>query len=582
MTTRQRIWTLGFAGAKTCCILMCALENAAPAQACLTNRVSLDANGQEIAYGYNGGIAAYGRFVTFTTSAALLPADNNAGTNDIYLVDTASGSLELISLTYQGGSGNLPSEMPADLSEDGRMVAFHSRATNMLPGQGTDENAFVRDRVLGLTRMVSVSSTGVEGGSVAQPRISGDGRYVVFVSLGAMLFPGDNNNRNDVFVRDLVAGTTELVSITSTGTVGNNDSGNIAGADISRGGRFVVFPSGATNLISGYVPAFMDIYLRDRLLGVTSVVSRGLNGQLSNGGSSQPVCSEDGQMIAFMSAASNLVSGDTNSKIDIFVRNIGTGMTDRVSVSSTLAQGNDWSTSPSISPDGRFVGFMSMATNLVPGDNNGAWDVFMHDRVTRQLERISVNANGLESNGDSYFLSMSRDAVELVFHSVGSNLVPGDTNLNSDVFHRRCGAPAGYCVAKVNSQGCVPAMSTLGIPMASGTQAFLLEAQQVLNHKAGMLLFSIAGPNAAPFGGGTLCLLQPVKRTPGQNSGGSIAGVDCSGTFSFDFNAWIASGVNPALVAGCTVWAQYWSRDPGFPAPFNSSLTDAQTFVIWP
>ena len=97
-----------------------------------------------------------------------------------------------------------------------------------------------------------------------------------------------------------------------------------------------------------------------------------------------------------------------------------------------------------------------------------------------------------------------------------------------------------------------------------------------------MLLYSTAGPNAAPFFGGTLCVLPPVKRTPGQNSGGSIAGVDCSGTFSIDFNAWIASGVNPALIAGCTVWAQYWSRDPGFPAPFNSSLTDAQTFVIWP
>jgi hypothetical protein len=97
-----------------------------------------------------------------------------------------------------------------------------------------------------------------------------------------------------------------------------------------------------------------------------------------------------------------------------------------------------------------------------------------------------------------------------------------------------------------------------------------------------MLLYSTSGALAAPFAGGILCLQAPIRRTPPQSSGGSTVGSDCTGVFVFDFNAWIASGADPALVAGVSVWTQYWSRDPGFPPPANASLTDAATFVVWP
>ena len=123
-------------------------------------------------------------------------------------------------------------------------------------------------------------------------------------------------------------------------------------------------------------------------------------------------------------------------------------------------------------------------------------------------------------------------------------------------------------------------MSASGIPSASGAQGFFLDAQLILNHKAGLLIYSTTGSNAAPFAGGTLCVLPPVRRTPGQNSGGSSVGVDCTGTFSFDFNAWIATGSNPALLAGATVWAQYWSRDPQ--SSWGTVLTDALGFYINP
>jgi hypothetical protein len=177
---------------------------------------------------------------------------------------------------------------------------------------------------------------------------------------------------------------------------------------------------------------------------------------------------------------------------------------------------------------------------------------------------------------------LSRDAHVVVFGSLGQNLVPNDTNGVSDIFLRTCLAPTSYCTAKRNSLGCLPSVGTTGVPMASWPTGFTIDAERVLNQKQGMLIYSTAGAAAVPFAGGTLCLQGPLQRTPVQGSGGTPGAMNCTGTFSLDFNAWIASGANPALVAGATVWAQYWSRDPGFAPPDNVSLTDATTFVIRP
>jgi len=567
----------------TCCVLLGCAVPGALAQNCSTQRVSLGVNGQEFGtYASYSSISPYGRFVTFVTPESLLPIDTNGTWADTYLVDAYSGAMELVSVTPQGVSGNLDSVGPTDISDDGSLVAFVSNATDILPGLSNFSHLFVRDRALGVTSLVSVSSTGVEGDGVGTPHMTGDGRYVAFVSSWGPFYPGDLNNSLDIFVRDLQTNTTDLISISTSGTTGNNHSGSIDGPCISRDGRFIAFESLATDLAAGYTPISKDIYLRDRLLGVTSVVTRSSTGQPGNGISAAPFCSDDGNIIAFTSAATNLVPGDTNAVTDAFTYNVSTGITKRVSVNSLAIEGNARSVAGCVSADGGFIGFQSMASNLVPGDTNGTLDVFLLDRRNNQLERISVNANGIESNGASFGIAVSRDAAELAYQSIGSNLVPGDTNGVWDVFHRRCSLPVGYCTAKINSAGCQPTTSTSGIPMASGTQPFLVNAKDVLNQKPGLLIYSTAGSNAVPFAGGTLCLLAPVRRTPGQNSGGSIAGVDCTGTFSFDFNAWIASGSNPNLLAGATVWAQYWSRDPGFPPPNNAGLTDAQTFLIWP
>lgn len=145
-----------------------------------------------------------------------------------------------------------------------------------------------------------------------------------------------------------------------------------------------------------------------------------------------------------------------------------------------------------------------------------------------------------------------------------------------------CGFASTYCTSKVNSQGCTPAISWSGAASASAGSGFTLDASAVLNQKSGVLFYGTSGRAVLPFHSGFLCLAPPRRRTAVQDSGGSASGADCSGVYSLDFNAWIASGVDPALVAGAEVNAQYWSRDPGFPPPGAIGLTDAVEFRVCP
>lgn len=143
-------------------------------------------------------------------------------------------------------------------------------------------------------------------------------------------------------------------------------------------------------------------------------------------------------------------------------------------------------------------------------------------------------------------------------------------------------APKAYCEAKPNSLGCAPRIRALGVASASAGTGFYVQATGLLNRGAGTLLYSVHGRGAVPFAGGTMCLAGPLRRTPAMQSGGSAQRQDCSGVHSFDFAAWVASGVDASLVAGTTVVAQYYTRDPGFPAPDNVGLSDALEFILVP
>ena len=225
---------------------------------------------------------------------------------------------------------------------------------------------------------------------------------------------------------------TRRVSVGPGGAEGDRGG---AFSTLSPGGRFVAFASGSTNLVPGDTNDQPDVFVRDRRAGMAERVSVGPHGRqsdLSSGG--DPAISADGRFVAFASSASNLVAGDTNNQEDVFVRDRWTGRTERVSVGRDGSQGDSGSAAPSLSADGRFVAFASFATNLVPNDTNGEQDGFIHDRRTGKTTRVSVATGGAEANGFNGAPKLSADGRLVAFDSGATNLVPGDTNLVTDVF----------------------------------------------------------------------------------------------------------------------------------------------------
>src|SRR5262245_7827926 len=299
----------------------------------------------------------------------------------------------------------------------------------------------------GPTARVSVDSAGRQAnGPSAVAAISADGRFVAFESEATNLVPGDTSGLIDIFVRDLVIGTTTRVSVDSAGRQANGSSRN---PSISADGRFVAFESEATNLVPGDTNGQIDIFVRDRATGTTTRVSVDSAGRQANGSSYNAAISNqgaifgsaslaspptDGPFIAFESDATNLVPGDTNFRRDIFVYDLVTRVTTRVSVDSVGRQANGPSSNAAIAATGRIVAFESDATNLVPGDTNGQRDIFVYDLVTRVTTRVSVDSVGRQANGPSFNAATAGDGRFVAFESDATLLVPGDTNGKRDIF----------------------------------------------------------------------------------------------------------------------------------------------------
>lgn len=406
--------------------------SAAPAQDG-TWRVSVDASGVEgDGHSFFGLLSSDARFVGFTSAATnLVPGDTN-GSYDVIVLDRQAGTLERVSVDSAGAEGDNNSGCIA-ISPDARYVAFNSYATNLVAGDTNgDGDGFIRDRQTGITERVTVDSAGSEGnGASVVTSISADGRYVVFWSLASNLVPGDTNGFTDVFLRDRQSGTTQCLSVDSSGTVGDNYSYT---ASISADGQFVAFYSWA-HLVPGDKNKKSDIYVFDRQAGTKKRISMDWTGTRgANGNCSDPVISADGRFVAYSSIASNLVPADTNGVGDVFVHDLQTATTERVSIDSSGNQGDLDSYNSSISADGRFVAFSSSASNLVAGDTNDEIDVFRHDRDTSVTERVSVSSLGAETAFASLGASISPDGRFVSFYGVDASLVPGDTNGWEDVF----------------------------------------------------------------------------------------------------------------------------------------------------
>ena len=282
------------------------------------------------------------------------------------------------------------------------------------------------------TSRVSVASDGTRGNDYSDgPSISADGRYVAFNSYATNLVRGDTNGGLDVFIRDIQTGTTTFVSVASDGTQGDDYSG---GPSISADGRYVAFDSHADNLVSGDTNQTNDVFVRDMQTGATMLVSVTSDGTHGNDWSGSASISADGSYVAFDSDASNLVSSDTNSEGDIFVYDMQTGTMTLVSVASDGTQGNSGSAHPSISADGRYVAFDSDASNLVSDDTNSALDVFVRDMQSGITMRVSVVSDGMQGDTRSNAASISADGHYVAFQSGIIKWVNVDTLFPSEVW----------------------------------------------------------------------------------------------------------------------------------------------------
>lgn len=484
-----------------------------------TVRVSVDSSGNEgdnqSGTNYPIAMTADGAIVAFTSGATNLVSNDFNLKWDIFVHDRTTAMTERISLDPLGNEGNGNSFAPA-MSGDGQFVAFESDASNLVSGDGNAaRDVFVRDRSMGTTERVSVDSVGTEANYGADtPQISSDGRFVLFSSWSTNLVPGDTNQSSDVFLHDRATGVTERISVDSAGVEGNDWSGFGDPSSVSADGNLVAFSSKATNLVAGDTNGTFDIFVHDRSTGVTERVNVSSSGQEANDASFGPSISADGCFVAFDSGASNLVPHDY-AYVDIFVHDRTTGTTERVSVDSSGVAGNGDSSPAMISADGNFVAFASYAGNLVPGDTNGDSDIFVHDRATGSTERENVDSSGAQDDGLSFAPSISASGIVVGFASEAPDLVANDTNNFFDVFvHEDCGTAAtwsNYDVGFPGTKG-VPSFTSQQNPSFGSTVTLDLE-NSYGQPTAGLLLVGFQRAYAPTNRGGNL-LVSPALTIP--------------------------------------------------------------------
>ena len=413
-------------------------------QAALNNALSMSANG---------------RYVAFVSEATDLAANDNNNGSDVFVRDRLTGQTILVSVNSAGtGPADGFSRAPT-ITPDGRFVVFISAGSNLVTfdtPQSVQEDVYLRDLQLGTTKLVSGNSanTGRSNGTSGwfDPLgISDDGRFVVFTSSSTDLTAiPDNNGQLDVFVRDLQTNTTKLVSVNKNGTATGNNVSSVG--VITPDGRFVAFTSEARDLIANDTLG-RQAFIRDLQTNTTKLLTPNFSGTGASGGGVDPssdrklAISDDGRFVAFMADASDLVPNDTGSTRDIFVRDTQLETTFMVNIAKDgLPPTTGNSGQFAMTPDGRYVTFVSGSDNLVNNDTNQQQDVFVRDLQTKTTTLISVNQSGVaggNGSADSIFVSffarpsISDDGRYVSFGSAVANLTSTpDTNNSLDVFVR--------------------------------------------------------------------------------------------------------------------------------------------------
>jgi hypothetical protein len=315
------------------------------------------------------------RYIVFRSNLSSWINDDYNAKWDVFLYDTLNETIERASESTAGPGGGIGGDENSGIGRvtpDGNYVVFDSDATNLVSGDNNFlQDIFIKNMQTGVTTRVNTTNTGIEAQfqDSFYGTISNDGRYISFLSSDSTLVPGDSNGVNDAFVKDTATGSLQRINTDSLGTQANN---------------------------AAYGPSI----------------------------------SGNGQSIIFYSQATNLVTNDLNTSTDVFIKDLTTGATSRVSVDSNEGEANGSSYSASISSDGRYAAFVSLADNLVANDNNAVADIFVRDLVEGETVRVSINASGQEANGESYTPFISRDGHTVTFSTAASNLVANDTNFH--------------------------------------------------------------------------------------------------------------------------------------------------------
>jgi Tol biopolymer transport system component len=316
-------------------------------------------------------------------------------------------------------------DFDGQINSDGTSLVFESRISGPV-GRGL----FHHDVATGNTTLISTTPL---NRIRADPAISADGTKIAFVGPGDLVAgDADIELHADVFLYDTVTGTTIRVSEHGPGSYGYRDARR---PSISADGTRVAYSSIRPDLVADDTNGTYDIFVYDTALGTTARASISNTGLESNSYSRDVSLNADGTRVAFTSHATNLVSGDTNGTMpDVFVRDTEAGTTSRVSVSSGGLGANSANQTPAISDDGTRIAFRSYANNLVPGDSNGSWDVFVHDTSTGSTTRVSVASDGTQANDDTDEPFIDGAGSRVAFSSSADNLVARDLNRRSDAF----------------------------------------------------------------------------------------------------------------------------------------------------
>jgi Tol biopolymer transport system component len=379
-------------------------------------------------------ISADGRYIAFDSFAENLVPGTEGG---VFVRDTLGGTTSAASIRANGTVDDF-AESPA-ISADGRFVAFLSDDPLLVPG-GNDNfvQVFLRDRTTGVTTRVSTKMNGFQATDENDnPSISNDGRYIAFESDSPGLVPGDTNDWTDVFVRDRVTNTTKRVDLMSNGAQSDFGGEN---PSISGNGRYVAFSS-SEPLVPADTNGVGDIYVRDVVANTTTLVSIAASGARGNSVSSEPRISGNGKFVVFSSLATNMDGiVDNNSSPDLFVRDLVAKTTQRVSRSAAGGLAHGVPTVPSISSNGRFVAYESTAADAVAGDTNNVADAFVYDRTLNTTRRISTNEAGGQLALGGTMPAISADGRIVAFASAAP--IPGLPASTGRQLYTRLNVPA--------------------------------------------------------------------------------------------------------------------------------------------